>query len=189
MSPLELLASALGAIAVILTIRQNPWCWPIGLVMVLMYAWIFFEVKLYANVALQFVFAGSQLYGWWLWTRGGDQPGQALGALSWPQRLAGLLLATLVGLFLGYALQHGSDAAAPWQDAGLTAFSLLAQLWMAQKRVECWPLWIAVDVLYVALFISSALYLTAGLYALFTLLAVHGWLSWRRELQLSPAKA
>jgi len=188
-SPLELLASALGAIAVVLTIRQNPWCWPIGLVMVLLYAWIFFEVKLYANVALQFVFAGSQLYGWWLWTRGGEQPGQPLGSLSWSQRLTGLLLAALAGLLLGYALQHGSDAAAPWQDAGLTAFSLLAQLWMALKRVECWPLWIVVDVLYVALFISSAMYLTAGLYGLFTLLAVHGWLSWHRELERSLAKA
>jgi len=95
----------------------------------------------------------------------------------------------LAGLLLGYALQHGSDAAAPWQDAGLTTFSLLAQLWMAQKRVECWPLWIVVDVLYVALFISSAMVLTAGLYALFTLLAVHGWLSWHRELERSLAKA
>ena len=58
MSGLELFAAVLGVIAVWLTVKQNPWCWPIGLVMVLMYAWIFFEVKLYANVALQFVFAG-----------------------------------------------------------------------------------------------------------------------------------
>jgi nicotinamide mononucleotide transporter len=53
---------------------------------------------------------------------------------------------------------------------------------MAQKRVECWPLWITLDLLFVALFLQQALYLTAGLYALFTLLAISGWLTWRRDL-------
>lgn len=64
MSPLELFAASLGAIAVYLTVRQNPWCWPIGLVMVALYAWIFFEVKLYSDMLLQMVYAALQLYGW-----------------------------------------------------------------------------------------------------------------------------
>ena len=73
MSPLELFASAIGVIAVWLTVRQNPWCWPLGLVMVLLYSWIFFEVRLYSNMLLQVFFAGTQLYGWWQWTRGSDE--------------------------------------------------------------------------------------------------------------------
>ena len=73
MSNLEIIASAIGVLAVWLTVRQNRWCWPIGLVMVLMYAWIFFEGKLYSNMLLQGVYATLQLYGWWQWTRGGDQ--------------------------------------------------------------------------------------------------------------------
>src|SRR5690606_13148910 len=44
----------------------------------------------------------------------------------------------------------------PWPDAALTAFSLLAQLWMALKRVQCWLLWIAVDVLYIGFFAHQA---------------------------------
>lgn len=80
-----------------------------------------------------------------------------------------------------------TDAAAPWQDAALSAFSLVAQVWMAQKRVECWPLWIVLDLLFVVLFVQQGLYPTAALYGLFTLLAVNGWLTWRRDRALVSA--
>ncbi len=65
MTTLEIIASALGVLSVWLTVRQNPLCWPIGLVMVSLYAWFFFEVRLYSQVLLNGVFAAMQLYGWW----------------------------------------------------------------------------------------------------------------------------
>lgn len=188
MSPLELFAAALGVIAVWLTVKQNPWCWPIGLLMVLLYSWIFFEVKLYSDMLLQVVYAVLQLYGWWQWTRGGrQQHGRLVSRLSRGGLLLSLLIGSVGSLGLGYLMASYTDAAAPWMDAALTAFSLVAQVWMAQKRVECWPLWIALDVLFVGLFISKALYLTAALYAVFTLLAVQGWRDWRRDPALVNA--
>ena len=87
----------------------------------------------------------------------------------------------ICSLALGYGMATYTDAAAPWLDASLTAFSLVAQVWMAQKRLENWLLWIILDVIFVGLFIHKELYLTAGLYALFTLLAVHGWRQWQRQ--------
>jgi nicotinamide mononucleotide transporter len=144
MSGLELFAAALGVIAVWLTVKQNPWCWPIGLVMVLLYTWIFFDVKLYSDMLLQVIYAALQLYGWWQWTRRG-----------------------------------AADSARA--VTSLTGYSLVAQVWMAQKRVQCWPLWILLDVIFVGLFLYKALYLTAALYALFTLLAVQGWRDWRAD--------
>ncbi len=188
MSNLEILAVLLSAAAVWLTVRQNPLCWPLGLVSVLLYAWVFFDYKLYATVGLQLVFAASQLYGWYLWTRkSSDQTLHPVSTLSPRQRWLGLLLAAVGGLVLGYAMSLWTDNSSPWMDAGLTAFSLLAQVWMAQKRLECWPLWIAVDVLYVGLFLSTAMYLTALLYLLFALLAGLGWREWQRSLK--PAQA
>ena len=73
MSVIELIAASLGVLAVWLTIRQNLWCWPIGLVMVLIYSWIFYDVKLYSDMLLQGIYAVLQLYGWWQWTRGGSR--------------------------------------------------------------------------------------------------------------------
>lgn len=186
MSGLELFAAALGVIAVWLTVKQNPWCWPIGLVMVLLYTWIFFEVKLYSDMLLQVVYAVLQLYGWWQWTRRGQvASGRAVTHLGNGPLLASLAAGALVSLALGAAMAHFTDAAQPWLDAALTGFSLVAQVWMAQKRVQCWPLWILLDVIFVGLFLYKGLYLTAALYALFTLLAVQGWRDWRADPALA----
>lgn len=186
MSTLELTACALGILAVWLTVRQNPWCWPVGLLMVLLYAWIFFDGKLYSNMLLQGVYASLQLYGWWLWTRGGEQhQGVSVSRLDSRGLLLGLASGTAGALLLGYLMAAHTDASAPWQDAALSAFSLVAQVWMARKKLECWLLWIVLDLLYVALFLHLQLYLTAALYGLFTLLACSGWLTWRRDRALA----
>jgi nicotinamide mononucleotide transporter len=182
MSPLEIIAAAIGVISVYLTVRQNPWCWPIGLIMVVMYGWIFFAGKLYSNMLLQGVYALLQAYGWWQWTRGGaQQAGVSVSCLSLPGLTFGLALGAVAALILGYLMATYTDAAAPWQDAALSAFSLVAQVWMAQKRVQCWLLWMVIDSLFVALFVQQQLLLTAALYGLFTLLAIHGWRSWQRD--------
>ena len=182
MSGLELFAAALGVIAVWLTVKQNPWCWPIGLVMVLLYSWIFFEVKLYSDMLLQVIYAALQLYGWRQWTRAGtSNTGRQVSRLDSKSVALCLAVGALGSVLLGAAMAHWTDAAQPWLDAALTGFSLVAQMWMAQKRVQCWPLWIAVDVIFVGLFIYKGMYLTSALYALFLLLAVQGWRVWRAD--------
>lgn len=188
MSGIELFAAALGVIAVWLTVKQNPWCWPIGLVMVVLYSWIFYEVKLYSDMLLQLIYAVLQLYGWWQWTRP-DRVADArqVSSLRTAALLKGLAAGLVASLSLGAAMAHWTDAAQPWLDAALTGFSLVAQLWMAQKRLQCWALWVVVDVIFVGLFLYKGLYLTAGLYALFTLIAVRGWLEWRRDPALVGA--
>ncbi|MDD0972482.1 nicotinamide riboside transporter PnuC [Pseudomonas fontis] len=188
MSGLELFAAVLGVIAVWLTVKQNPWCWPIGLVMVLLYSWVFYEVKLYSDMLLQLIYAVLQLYGWWQWTRPGHtRPVRQVTRLE-PRPVAFCLaVGAVASLALGAAMATWTDAAQPWLDAALTAFSLVAQVWMAQKRVQCWTLWIVLDVIFVGLFLYKGLYLTAALYALFTLIAVQGLREWRRDPALAPA--
>lgn len=188
MSSLEIIAVLLSAIAVWLTVKQNLWCWPLGLVSVLMYAWVFFDVKLYSDMLLQLVYAVLQLYGWWQWARGGEQhAGRRVSRLPGSQFMLSLASGTAGSLLLGYLMATHTDAAAPWLDAALTSFSLVAQVWMAQKRLECWPMWIALDVIYVGLFLSKDLYLTAVLYAVFTALAVAGWRAWQRARMVAAA--
>jgi nicotinamide mononucleotide transporter len=185
MSGLELFAAALGVIAVWLTVKQNPWCWPIGLVMVLLYSWVFFEVKLYSDMLLQIIYAALQLYGWWQWTRGGEaRRGRSVSQLEASTIALSLALGAVGSLALGAAMAHWTDAAQPWLDAALTGFSLVAQWWMAQKRVQCWPLWLVLDVIFVGLFIYKGMYLTAGLYGLFAVIAIQGWREWRADLAL-----
>lgn len=182
MSPLEIVAVFFNIAGVWLTAQRVRWCWPVSVVAVLLYAWIFFEVKLYSDMLLQVVYAALQLYGWWQWTRAGAQhQGRQVTALTARQVVTGLAIGAVGSLALGAAMAHWTDAAQPWLDAALTGFSLVAQLWMAQKRLQCWALWFVVDVIFVGLFVYKGLYLTAGLYALFTVIAIQGWRDWRLD--------
>ncbi len=189
MSALEIIAVIISALAVWLTARRNVWCWPIGIVSVLLYARIFFDAKLYSDLLLQLIFAVMQLYGWWNWTHKKAAENAVEDKLHiLPQRLSaagwgvGLLIGALGSVLLGYVMARYTDAHIPWIDSALTSFSLVAQFWMARKYIANWWLWIIVDVIYVGVYIYKDLQLTAGLYTLFIVLAVVGLVNWRREL-------
>jgi nicotinamide mononucleotide transporter len=181
--PLEIAGFVTGVVAVWLTVRQNVWCWPLGLVNVAIFAVVFYRARLYADMGLQGVYFALCLYGWWEWLHGGTAHGPlAVGRTPprWALALAGLAAAFAVGL--GALLARATDAALPWLDSSLTAGSLAAQYLQARKWIENWWAWLAVDVVYVGMYVFKRLYLTAGLYAVFLGLAVAGLLAWRRAL-------
>jgi len=182
-SPLELFAALIGAISVWLSVRQNIWSWPTAIVNVVLYAIVFYEAKLYADMGLQVIYAILSIYGWYEWLYGGaghtelrvSRTGARLGALL-------ALIAAAGSALLGVFLHHSTDAALPFMDSFLSSTSLVAQWMMTKKLLENWLVWIGVDVLYVGMFIFKGLFLTAGLYAVFLALAVKGYLDWRRSI-------
>ncbi len=188
MTAFELIAVAVTLLAVWLTTRQIIWCWPTALVSVTMYAVVFYQAKLYADMGLQGVYFLLSIYGWWAWLHGGRDHSQLAVSLA-TRRLRLLLLAigTVLALVMGSLLHRHTDASLPFMDSGLTAFSLVAQWMMTRKLLESWLLWIAVDVLYVGMFLYKSLYLTAGLYAVFLGLAAMGFVEWRRSMTAAPA--
>ncbi|MHA6194812.1 nicotinamide riboside transporter PnuC [Pseudomonas wadenswilerensis] len=188
MSGLEWFAVALSALSVWLTVKQNVWCWPVGLVGVVLLGWLLRDAHLYSQMALQGVYAVLQVYGWWQWTRpDSTREARKVSLLGPGQISTGLAAGLLLSAALGFAMSTWTDGEQPWLDAAITGFSLVAQWWMAQKRVQCWPLWIVIDVVCVGLFLWQGLYLTAGLYAVFTLLAIQGLREWRRDPALVGA--
>lgn len=194
MSALEIIAVIVSALAVWLTARRHLWCWPIGLVSVLLYARIFLVAKLYSDLLLQLIFAVMQLYGWWQWKSGASaQDSQHIQPQRLPKQglLTGLLAGAAGSVVLGYVMASFTDAHIPWLDSALTSFSLVAQFWMARKYVANWWMWIAVDIVYVGVYIYKDLNLTAGLYAGFIVLAIIGLRNWQRQLpgNLPPAAA
>ena len=186
MSPLEILAALVGAISVWLSVRQNIWSWPTAIVNVVLYAFVFYDAKLYADMGLQVVYAVLSIYGWYEWLYGGAGRTELRVSRTGP-RLAGLLalIAAIGSGVLGVFLHHATDAALPFMDSFLSSTSLVAQWMMTRKLLENWLVWIAVDVLYVGMFIFKGLYLTAGLYAVFLALAVRGYIDWRRSMALA----
>ncbi|MFQ5563693.1 MAG: nicotinamide riboside transporter PnuC [Parvularculaceae bacterium] len=177
--PVEITAVILGLINITLLIRRNIWNYPFGIVMVSLYAWIFYGAKLYSDVLLQGFFFVVQFYGWYYWLkgRGGDgrviverlTKGQALG-------YAGVAVAGVAAL--GTVMGRFTDAAFPYWDASIAVLSVIAQILLARRRLENWILWITVDVLAIGLYWVKGLHPTAALYLLFLILSGVGFLTW-----------
>jgi nicotinamide mononucleotide transporter len=175
---------------VYLTTRQLIWCWPFNMLGVALYAGVFFQARLYANMGLQVVYFALAAYGWWAWLHGGEDEGE-LRVRRVSGRTAVLLLsgAAVAGLLLSRALGLLTDASLPLLDALLTAFSIGAQWMQARKLLENWLLWIAVDVVYIGVFLYVGLFATAALYVSFLVLATMGFLSWRASMTRPPLPA
>ncbi len=183
MSTLELIAVVLGICNITLLIRRSIWNYPFGIAMVLCYFFVFRDARLYSDMLLQIFFAGIQMFGWWAWARSGGLGGPIVverlaraERIAWP---AGVIVATLLW---GWAVATLTDGAAPLWDAAVAMGSVASQLLLIARRLENWIGWIIVNILSIGLYLTRELYLTAGLYVVFLVLAVVGYREWRRVL-------
>jgi nicotinamide mononucleotide transporter len=181
MGVIEIIATLLGLACVYLTIRQNIWCWPVGLAMVALYVVIFHQARLYSDMGLQVVYIVMQIYGWYYWLHGrtGGEP-TPVTTLTASARLGWLGVAAIGTIGLGYSMSTWTNADLPYWDATTTVLSLVAQYLMARKKLESWLFWIAVDVLSIGIYAVKGLYPTMLLYSVFLLMAIAGWFAWRK---------
>jgi len=183
-TPLEVISFVLSVLTVLLNIRQNHWAWLFAIVSSAAYGVVFFDSRLYGDMGLQGVFIVVSVWGWYSWLRGGAGHGALpvtrLDRAGWRASLGGWALGFVL---LAYALKTWTDTDVPHADGFLTAGSLVGQVLLSRKKVENWHAWIAVDILYVGLYLYKNLVLTAILYALFVVMAVIGLRTWRRAAQ------
>lgn len=187
MSMLEIVAVAISFLGIWLTARRHMLCWPVNLLACALYFRLFLDVRLYADMMLQALFGLAIGYGWIEWRRGRDEGGVVqVEPLPHARASIGLGCGAVGALVIGWGMSRYTDAALPWLDSALSAFSLVAQYWTARRHAASWLLWIAVDTVYVGMFLFKDLYLTAGLYAAMTGLAVMGYRRWRGSLASDP---
>ncbi len=177
---LELTGSVLSIYAVWLTARRRMLNFPVGLASVIVYGWIFYSAHLYSDALLQIVFAGFIVYGWLRWIGNLDTSGRVrIAPLPRRRAMLSVLAGVLGALALGWTMHRYTDAALPWLDAALTAFSLVAQFWQDRRHLAAWWLWIMLDVIYIGEYLYKDLRITAVLYAIFVGLAVMGLRAWQ----------
>lgn len=181
MSAIEIVAVLLGIANILLIIRRSVWNFPVAIAMVALYFIIFREAKLYSDAGLQVFFAVVNIYGWWGWSRNRADAGEVvvrrltrLGYAEWI--VASLALIGAWGFFMG----HYTGTSLPYWDASVAMLSVAAQILMVRRYVENWHYWIIVNLISIPLYITKELYLTAGLYGVFLVLAIAGLVEWRK---------
>lgn len=188
-SPLEGIAAVFGVVSVFLSTRQNIWSWPTAIVNVGLYTIVFYQGRLYGQMGLQPVYLALSIYGWYQWLHGGEKHSELRVSRASPRLLLLVGGLAVTGWLALASILRQTDAALPWLDALLTMASLAAQWMMTRKILENWLLWIAVDLVYVPMFISQKLYATAMLYFAFLVLAVMGFIEWKRSVEHRVAPA
>jgi nicotinamide mononucleotide transporter len=184
----ELLAFVTGAWGVWLVVRNNPWNWPIGVANSAFFVALFWEARLFFDMGLNVFYVASGLWGWWIWQYGGERRTEKpIGSVGAREALA----MVGAGLLLTLVMWHGGiliEDAAPFLDALTTGLSVVAQWLLMRRLIESWYAWIAVDdLIYVPLYLSRGLPLTAVLYALFLLLCLRGLVEWRATVRRQRA--
>lgn len=184
---IEVIAAVLGILGVWLTTRQVIWCWPVGLLNVLLSIYVFFMSRLYADVILQIFYLVMTFYGWYNWSYGGRNRGTLHVSRIGPVVLLVLTVSSaIVTAATGYLFSRYTDAALPYWDAGVAVWGVICTWMQARKMLENWVFWIITDVVCTGIYYYKEMYAFSGLYFFFAVLAVYGFYAWRKDyLKLS----
>lgn len=168
------------------SIRQSILTWPLGLLSSALYVYVFFVSKFYADMGLQFYYVVISIYGWYAWLHGngnsnhhGELKVSRTSVILWIK----LFVANLL-LYVGiaYVLINFTDSPVPYWDSFTTALSIVATWMLARKKIEHWLLWVIIDSVSLGLYIYKGLYPTSILFFVYTVMAVVGFIEWRKDL-------
>jgi nicotinamide mononucleotide transporter len=202
LSYLEFFGTLAGGIAVWLSARGNIWSWSIGIINVVMFFFLFYQVQLYPDMFLQVFFFITNLVGWWRWAhpKPGEENRRRELRASWMglPRTAAMLLVTVVATaaFGSFASSlhelmpviFPRPSAFPYADSFVLTISIAATYLMVQKKVECWAAWILADVVATYLYFSKGILFVGIEYFVFCLIAAYGLWQWRREAKQSRVR-
>lgn len=189
LSMTEVLGFVSGGVCVWLVVREHLWNWPIGLANNVVFFVLFLQSRLYADMGLQVVYFVLGLYGWWQWRFGGPRHDRLPVSRATVGEWIALAVLAPLGFFGLRVLLLALNGAAPAADSATTVLSLAAQYLLCRKRIENWWFWIAADLIYVPLYISRDLPLTALLYGGFLVLCLLGWRAWYGSLRAAEVRS
>lgn len=190
---LQIVGVALGLLYLWLEYKANIWLWVVGLIMPIVHGTLYFRSGLYADFGMQLYYIAAGVYGLIVWSRGAKSIKSETDSKSKSELKIGTTpLAVWVAIAGMYALLHAAiylflvyftDSSVPFWDSFTTALCIVAYWMLSRKYVEQWLVWLVVDVVTVGLYIYKDIPLTAGLYALYSAMAVAGYLRWRRMMK------
>jgi nicotinamide mononucleotide transporter len=184
---LEVAASLAGFVTVYLVIKRSVWCWPVGLLQVSLYIYVFYHVKLYSDMVLHIAYIFMQIYGWWSWTSNKRTYGEVqVIAVRWPDVLRWIGISLIISFSLGWIMATYTDAEMAYLDAFVAGTSLVAQWLLSKRYLSNWWFWIVEDIVAIDVCLRESLFPTAALHAVFIFMAAYGFWIWLREYRSYP---
>lgn len=185
---LQVVGIALGLLYLYLEYKANIWLWVVGIIMPIVHGTLYFKSGLYADCSMQVYYILAGLYGLVAWSRKPStktQEDKSRGICQTPAKTWGIIFLLYVTLHAAIyiLLIKFTDSTVPFWDSMTTALCIVAYWMLSRKFVEQWLVWLAVDAITVGLYIYKDIPLTAGLYALYCVLAIAGYRRWLKMMQ------
>ena len=181
-SGLELLAVVLAVAYLLLAVKENDYCWHAAFFSTLIFLYLFWQVRLYMESALQIFYLAMAVYGWQQWRQETDnKPRLAIQRWSWLRHGLVVSCVLLLSGISGLLLSHYTDAQLPYLDAFTTWASIVTTYMVTQKVLENWAYWLLIDSVSIYLYLDRALYFTALLFLIYILIIAYGWSTWQQR--------
>ena len=185
---IELIGAILGLLYIFFSIKQSILTWPIGLLTSILYTYVFFKTRFYADMGLQVYYVVISIYGWYYWLEGSNNKHEKESSelpvkktssqLMWKL----IVITIVVYLILLFILKRFTDSDVPFMDSMTTALSIVATWMLAKKYIEHWLVWIFVDIVSAGLYVYKNLWPTVILFLVYTVMAFFGYLEWKKDL-------
>jgi nicotinamide mononucleotide transporter len=180
---LEIVAVATGLLSVWYARKENILVYPVGIVSVLLYVYLCFKVKLYADMGINAIYFIMSVYGWYKWAKKDlEQHHLPISRCTPREYVISIAGIAFFFILLSYILVRFTDSTVPYWDAFTTAVFIIGMWLMAVKKIENWIAWLIGDAIVIPLFFVKGLALSSLQYLVFLILAVMGFISWRKKL-------
>ena len=182
---LDITTTVLGLAYILLEYRASVWMWAVGFAMQTLGIVLYYQKGLYAVCGMEFYYLSMTVYGWWRWSRPRETNPRPLPVSSIPYKdgLRMGLLALFLWAVIYWLLVTFTNSNVPLADAFTTALSIVGIWALAHKYLEQWFIWIAVDVVTSVLYFYKDIPFKASLYALYVVIAIFGYLKWRKMIK------
>jgi nicotinamide mononucleotide transporter len=180
----EITGAILAFIYLILEIKQKWFFWVVGIISSAFYVYIFFQAGLYAQSGLNFYYILMCIYGLYCWkfaSKAKDDNSDFHHITAKTMYVLFVVFVVFFGVVL-IALNQFPNAQVPISDALIAVLSIIATWMAAKKIVECWYIWIFVNIFASVLFVRQELYPTAVLFTLYSIFFFFFLMEWRKSV-------
>lgn len=175
---IEIIAVITGLLSIWFSYKINILVYPIGMISLALYVFIFIKNGLYANSIINLLYFVISIFGWWNWKRQNSKSESLkVSFLSLSQRI--ITTSIILAAFL-FAYRISSDTNT-LLDYITGILGLGGMLLTAFKKIENWILYLICNIILIPLCIHNELYFTSFQYLGYTILAAMGFINWRKE--------
>ena len=182
---MEIIAVAAALVYIFLASKGNRWCFLFGLVSSSIYVYITFHLNFFFDVGINAYYVIMSFYGWFVWSKQSNPSAIKVEQISSKNFAAIIIVGTIAFLTFAAIADYYSSADLAYFDAFTTVFAIIATYMVVKRQIENWLIWIVVDAVAAGMYFYKELYFTTLLFIVYTLVAVFGYLKWKKLLDLN----